>query len=367
MKDSNPDAFEQTAADTTRAKADAFVRSMMRWHFEPETGTDFWLAMRDHLDFDPLRDVESFDDLKRFPDVSEHLRRTPVDALAPRGLKGQLQPLVFESGGTSGKPKHVVAYEEWMRELVDWRIARYVDRPNRPRGHTLAAVPTGPHIVGAVNRIRAQRLGGMVFSIDLDPRWVKRQIRAGAREVAKDYRDHLVDQIADVVEAQDIRFLVTTPPILTALLERGELLERLRASLAQVTLGGTTIDIDEIHFAAAELLPDCEFSASYGSTSALGEASSDLITAQTRRIEYRSFSPFNTYDVIDPSSGETIGIGERGTVTVSHVSRYAFYPRVLERDTAIRCPKTDDSVGDRIANIAPVAETEGRKVVEGVY
>ena len=176
MKDSNPDAFEQTAADTTRAKADAFVRSMMRWHFEPETGTDFWLAMRDHLDFDPLRDVESFDDLKRFPDVSEHLRRTPVDALAPRGLKGQLQPLVFESGGTSGKPKHVVAYEEWMRELVDWRIARYVDRPNRPRGHTLAAVPTGPHIVGAVNRIRAQRLGGMVFSIDLDPRWVSKLV-----------------------------------------------------------------------------------------------------------------------------------------------------------------------------------------------
>ncbi|MBD2806041.1 hypothetical protein ID852_09760 [Xenorhabdus sp. 42] len=42
---------------------------------------------------------------------------------------------------------------------------------------------------------------------------------------------------------------------------------------------------------------------------------------------------------------------ETGTVVVSHLSRYAFYPRILEKDTAIRLPG-DGQIGDSLADIA---------------
>ncbi|MDE1479725.1 AMP-binding protein [Xenorhabdus bovienii] len=343
-----------------------FVQAIMKWHFSEETGTDFWLAMRQELPFDPIHDVNTFNDLRKFPDISEHLRTVPIQHLLPRGLKNDHQVSVYESGGTTGTPKYVVAYDEWIQKLVDWRMSSYKDRSGRPVGNTLAAVPSGPHIVGAINKVRAQKLGGLYFTIDVDPRWVKRSISKGDMVYIRRYSSHLADQIENTLLNQDIRFLVTTPPVLRELVKRTELVTHMRRSLVQITLGGTEINLDEVKFISNEILPECEFSASYGSTSALGVSRSLLIKADSARIEYDSFTPFITYDVVDRDTLETVEYGQRGTVVVSHLSRYAFYPRVLERDTAIRL-LGNEQIGDRLADIAAEATFGGRKIIEGVY
>ena len=49
-----------------RRRLDAHVREMVAWHFSPETGSPFWLEYAQRLDFDPLKDVQGYDDLKRF-------------------------------------------------------------------------------------------------------------------------------------------------------------------------------------------------------------------------------------------------------------------------------------------------------------
>ena len=70
-----------------RAALDEWVREVVRWHFDPETGTPFWLEYASRLDWDPRREIETFDDLARFGFFDgELLRGGPVRRWVPRGL-----------------------------------------------------------------------------------------------------------------------------------------------------------------------------------------------------------------------------------------------------------------------------------------
>ena len=62
-----------------REALDALVREVVQWHFDPETGSPFWLDYAKKLGWDPRREIGSFVDLKRlglFED--EWLRGGPV-------------------------------------------------------------------------------------------------------------------------------------------------------------------------------------------------------------------------------------------------------------------------------------------------
>jgi hypothetical protein len=44
----------------------AYLQAAVRWHFSPETGSPYWLKSATALDFDPLTDVKTFEDLGLF-------------------------------------------------------------------------------------------------------------------------------------------------------------------------------------------------------------------------------------------------------------------------------------------------------------
>ena len=83
---------------------EAYLRSAIAWHFGADTGSPFWLRAAQDLGFDPLSEVQTFADLRRFPNLVDELRRVPVDDLIPRGY-GSPPPIprIFESGGTTGR------------------------------------------------------------------------------------------------------------------------------------------------------------------------------------------------------------------------------------------------------------------------
>ncbi|HKE04141.1 MAG TPA: hypothetical protein VKE91_08775, partial [Blastocatellia bacterium] len=56
----------QAKMKTARERLDAQAREIVEWHFNPETGTPFWLEYARKLDFDPRKDVRTYDDLDRF-------------------------------------------------------------------------------------------------------------------------------------------------------------------------------------------------------------------------------------------------------------------------------------------------------------
>ena len=101
----------------------AFLRAAIAWHFGEDTGSSFWLRAAQSLDFNPLTDIATFDDLRMFPNLLSELRNAPVEDLIPRGYGTPAPiPLVFESGGTTGAPKRTAQLPDWVEQVIRWQV-----------------------------------------------------------------------------------------------------------------------------------------------------------------------------------------------------------------------------------------------------
>lgn len=195
---------------------DTWTRRMMRWHFEPETGSPFWLKRRTSLGFDPLKDIDGYAALERFGLFDKAaLRAASATDLRPRGYRDR--PFrVFETGGTTGAPCRVVNVTRLGYDVEIYRTvleARGVDG-----GDILAMTPGGPHAYGHFVEGLADSWQGAVHAIDFDPRWVKAELRAGGD--ARAYVAHLVDQTLPLLTAERPELLFTTSRLLLELVMR---------------------------------------------------------------------------------------------------------------------------------------------------
>ncbi|MFG3392368.1 phenylacetate--CoA ligase family protein [Streptomyces parvus] len=347
---------------------DEVVRAAMRWHFTPETGSPFWLRRAAALDFDPLTDVKGHADLRLFPNIAPELRDVPAADLVPRGY-GRHPDIVgvFESGGTTGLPKRVVCPADWLAKLVNWSNAN-LDEHGFVRGvDWLGITPSGPHLVGEIFRRSARTHGRYGFQVDLDPRWVKRLIREGKASQADAYAEHVVEQAAHVLRTQPVAVLAVTPPLLARIAQDEELVELINEKVRAIRWGGTRLDPDTAELYRTEIFPDITLYGHYGSTMILGIAGERHGTQPGEPCVFDTFSPYITFEVVDPADGRPVAHGERGQVLMHHVSKALLLPNNLERDTAIRVPAPAGRVGDSAADIAPVERFEDEVIVEGVY
>ena len=80
----SPDQNVKTQQDLL----DQQTREMVQWHFGDDTGCDFWLEKKQTFNFDPLKDVNCFDDLKKFPLFEDDwLRGGPMRRWVPKQLQ----------------------------------------------------------------------------------------------------------------------------------------------------------------------------------------------------------------------------------------------------------------------------------------
>src|SRR6187401_238085 len=61
------DAELAARAGASRVALDAWVREVVAWHFDPASGSPFWLEYATKLGWDPRREINGFADLGRFP------------------------------------------------------------------------------------------------------------------------------------------------------------------------------------------------------------------------------------------------------------------------------------------------------------
>ncbi|MCK1815686.1 phenazine antibiotic biosynthesis protein [Streptomyces sp. XM4011] len=345
---------------------EAFIRAAMRWHFGPDTGTRFWLDRVDRLGFDPLRDVTSIDDLERFPDFCDELRDVPVADLIPRGYTDPDIVGVFESGGTTGTPKRVVILEDWFRQAQSWSDTTLDDNDVPKGANWIILMPSGPHLVGRMMPRTALNRGGIPFTVDLDPRWVKSLIAQGRQSEAAAYTAHVLGQARHILRSQDVRVLAISPPMLERLAEDEELVDLVRAKIGTILWGGAHMDADTRHLLRSEVFPGITLIGSLGNTMILG-GTRMRTSADDDLCVFDPPSPFTTFRVVDPLSGQRVAPGERGRVVMNHVSRNFLLPNNLERDEATRVAGLPGQVGDSVADVAPAKEIDGVAVVEGVY
>ncbi|MER5861991.1 AMP-binding protein [Kitasatospora sp. NPDC002040] len=351
-----------------RPDPEEFLRAAIKWHFSPETGSPFWLRLAETLDFDPLTEIRSFEDLSRFPNVANSLRDVPVEELIPRGYGPKPEITgIYDSGGTTGAPKRVVMLREWLDILVEHSSAQ-LDAHGVPQDvNWLMVIPSGPHMVGETFHQLVRRRGGLAFTVDVDPRWVKKLIGRGEKAEAELYTEHLIDQLAFTLESQEIGVLMLTPPTLERLSRRDDLVALVRKKVKAIMWVGTQLDPDTRDLYRTELFPEAVFVSGFGNTMTLGHVTERPGLTDDEPCVYDPFSPYMTYRVIDEATGESVPYGERGRVVMHYVGKSLFLPNNLERDYATRIQPVEGQIGDSIADVAPVKEFDNETVIEGVY
>ncbi|GHO82569.1 AMP-binding protein [Dictyobacter formicarum] len=345
-----------------------FIHAVMEWHFNPQTGSAFWLERAKSLNFDPRKDIKRVEDLALFPNLVNELRDVRVEDLIPRGYG--LHPDIigiYESGGTTGAPKRVILLHGWS-DRAQACLSAQLDAHGWPNNvNWLVLFPSGPHMAGMTNKQLAEQRGGLAFPIDMDPRWVKKLIAAGKIEEAEAYAEHLVEQAAHLLRTQNIGILATTPPMLERIARHDDLVELINQKVKGIIWGGAHMDADTRHLYRTEVFPGVKLVGVYGSTMILGGTAERLGLTDDDPCIFDPPSPFILFSVIDPGTGRKVGYGERGQVVMHHLSKNMLLPNNLERDLATRIESPEGQLGDSVADVTPVAQFDNEAVIEGVY
>jgi phenylacetate-coenzyme A ligase PaaK-like adenylate-forming protein len=365
----DPPTAEQVK--TARELLDAHVRETVAWHFNPDTGTPFWLERAKTFKFNPLKDVQTFDNLKRFGLFEdEWLRGGPLQRWIPRGLKGK--PIyVFETGGTTGIPKSRVASEDWR---IDYELmSETLPDEYFPRGaNWLMLGPSGPRRLRLAVEHLCQHRGGICFCIDLDPRWVVRLLKDHRIDEVNRYKDHCIEQALTVLKAgHDIRCMFTTPKLLEAL---AQTLEKQGRSIRETGIsgifsGGTEFTPEFTRFAVEELLDNgaVYMTPTYGNT-LMGLACSKPVGRNDGyKISYYAPQPRAAVQVVAFDDYEkVVDYGQTGRVLLTTLTKEFFMPRFPERDEGEREPPYAKYPWDGVSGVRPFREFAATTTV-GVY
>ncbi|MCM2258180.1 MAG: hypothetical protein NDJ94_21305 [Vicinamibacteria bacterium] len=354
----------QAAATVARTRLDAHVREIVQWHFDPATGSDFWLDWAQRAGWDPRAEVKTYDDLVRFGNFQdEWLRGGPVRKWVPKGYTGKPVSL-FETGGSTGVPKARINIDDFRIDYANFSTTL----PDEffPKGADWMHIgPSGPRRLRLAIEHLAQHRGGICFMVDLDPRWVIKLIKWGEMEMVEKYKKHVIDQALVLMKAHpNIQCLFTTPKLLEALCERASLKQ---LGIKGVFCGGTEMTPQFHRFAKEELMEGAYFAPTYGNT-LMGLATHRPTGAdEDYAIVYYPPCPRAMIEVVDrDQTDKVVDYGATGRVRLTTLTKEFFMPRFLERDEAERERPCALYPWDGVRNVRPFSGF-ATTVVEGVY
>jgi phenylacetate-coenzyme A ligase PaaK-like adenylate-forming protein len=370
-----PASSSETAVNKARQALDAQVVETVAWHFSEQTGCPFWLEFRKQLKFNPLKEIRSFDDLRKFPPFEdEWLRGGPVRRWVPKGLADK--PIyVFETGGTTGVPKSRIAHEDFR---IDYSLfSDTLPEKYFPWGSNwLMLGPSGPRRLRLAVEHLAQHRGGICFCIDLDPRWVIKLIKKGWMEHLEAYKQHCIDQALTILGAgHDIKCMFGTPKLIEALCEA---LEKRGGSFRDTGItgifsGGTEFTPQWTRFCVEEYFggpPEKSgiyMTPTYGNT-LMGLACSAPVTAENGyKISYYAPQPRAVLEVVDfDDTDRVVGYGQTGRARLTTLTKEFFMPGFLERDEGEREPPCEQYPWDGMSGTRPFRRLAESTTV-GVY
>lgn len=371
----SPDANLDQAIASSKEALDAHTREIVQFHFGDDTGSPFWLEKKSEFNFDPLTEVNCYEDLRKFPLFEDDwLRGGPVRRWVPKALADK-PTYVFETGGTTGVPKsRVVIEDHW----TDYEIfSETLPEQYFPKGaNWLMLGPSGPRRLRLAVEHLCQFRGGICFCIDLDPRWVVKLIKKKWMEHLEEYKKHCIDQAITVLTAgHDVKCLFATPKLLDSL---ALALEDRGTSLAEVGItgifsGGTEFTPQWTRYCVEELFggPPEEsgiyMTPTYGNT-LMGLACSKPVTAaEDYKISYYAPQPRAVTEVVSfDDHNAVVGYGETGRVKLTTLTKEFFVPGFLERDEGEREAPFAKFPWDGVSGVRPFHEIASATTV-GVY
>lgn len=358
--------------------ADEWLRHVVSIHFDPSSGSRYWLGRARALGIDVRNEVTAVDRLKILGPMNEDdLRNHPLEDFIPKAFLANRRDFILgETSGATGKPK-ITAYmrNEFQSAFVDYFHDVACGR-GFPKGASWLWIgPSGPHIIGKAVGCVARRMDSMdPFSVDFDPRWAKKMKEGsfGARR----YLQHVMDQVFDILQRQRVDVIFTTPVVLkelAAMMDRSD-----KVKIRGVHYGGISIDKEDFKGFKEDDFPNAVHLAGYGNT-LFGLC---LEVEESTEFDLDYFPPgprmipqvVSIRDGLEPSTGrlsDIVGYGEEGQVVLHRLDEGFFIPNMFERDRAVRIAPTGKtrSMGinlDGVRNPAPLSGIS-KAVKVGLY
>jgi hypothetical protein len=328
------------------------IAALMAIHFDPKWGAPAWLAKVPHLPFDPLRDLQTLDDLLRFGVFPEQeLRDHSARDWVPLRFHDRFRDLILsETGGTTGSPKRVYfSQAEFQAGFIDPFIQVAWQVGWQENAQWLYAGPSGPHIIGKVVEPICRLLGSPVpLQIDFDPRWVRRLVDGSMAK--QRYLEHLLEQTLQILEHEPVEVIFATPPLLELLGQR--LSEERRLKLCGIHYGGMALTEAQVHRFREVYFPQAIHLSGYGNSlvgvafepsASIEEALCYFPSADRHQIRIIPLSDAPLGDRLP----HLVDLGEIGQVVISRLDPTCFIPNLVERDQAerIRLTKSAEALG----------------------
>lgn len=302
------------------------LRKILALHFEPRWGAPYWLECMASLSFNPVRDIESVEDLLRFPAVPRAaLVQRPVGDFVPKCFHQRMQEFITsETGGATGPSARTVFREDEFHAAFVEPFVQAAALTVFPQGtNWLFIGPSGPHIIGKAARACAKATGAMdPFMVDFDPRWARKlPVHSFSRQR---YLNHVLEQAEAILRSQSIGVLFGTPPVLAALGERLE--ASIRAEIQGVHLGGMAADEAFWRRMSEEWFPNARILSGYGNS--LAGMCPQLAPAADSPPTYFPHGHRLRFHI------QTSSDSQRGPVCFHRLDESAFLPNMVERDEA---------------------------------
>jgi phenylacetate-coenzyme A ligase PaaK-like adenylate-forming protein len=365
----------ESAIRAAKDRLDAHTYETVQWHFHDSTGCPFWLEKKRDLKFDPLTEIKTFEDLRKFPLFEdEWLRGGPVRRWVPQAYRDK-PTYVFETGGTTGIPKSRVVIDDFR---IDYELfSETLPDEYFPKGaNWLMLGPSGPRRLRLAVEHLCQFRGGICFCIDLDPRWVVKLIKKGWMEHLEAYKQHCIEQAITVLTAgHDIKCMFATPKLLDslalALEDRGSSLKEM--GITGIFSGGTEFTPQWTRYCVEELFggpPEQSgiyMTPTYGNTLMGLACSKPVSAADDYKISYYAPQPRAVTEVVsfdDPN--QLVGYGETGRVKLTTLTKEFFVPGFQERDEGEREAPFARYPWDGVSGVRPYHVFAAQTTV-GVY
>ena len=355
--------------------ANSHLRAALSAHFDPDSGTPYWLDWQAAIGIDARRDVRTVDDLYLLGEFErEAWTERPLSDFVPRGLWEERTQLVLaESGGTSGRPvRCVFTQREFSEGFGAPYMAASATRGFPTGGSWLFVGPTGPHVIGRAAGLLAELHGAMQpFAVDFDPRWARAQVEGSFGRLH--YTRHVLIQALDILERETVDVLFVTPPLALALADEAD--DERRSRIRGVHLGGMAVT-SAAYVAIRAAFPNACVLPGYGNsmfglmieaTEPVADASGEL------HLDYVPLPGRMDVRVVPDDDGvpnieRTVAIGERGRVVLSRLDRSFLIANLVERDRATRIGTPEAAaLGLSAEGIRDPYPVIAKQALEGIY
>jgi thienamycin biosynthesis protein ThnN len=328
----------------------SYLKHVLDIHFHPELGTPYWIERQKQLkykDVNAVNDWYSFKQIVGFQDPEDQkrferdTRLLSLEQFIPKAILNDRSRSIWASqtGGTTGLPKHGCWDSVYWKNVMNF-TNEFLDIFKVPyAANWLFLGPMGPHTTGRLVVDIAQGRGGLCYSIDLDPRFVKIAVNEKMDNTLQRYLKHIWEQTESILKYQKVEVLFATSRLLEMAPEYIDM--DLFRGLKGIVHAGTPLDADTNELLQTELFPNIPIIGMYGtSTTGISYQASGMIH-KPYRVVYVPSSPYITLEVVN-DHGEIVSYESEGFLATYRLTEDYLIPGFWERDKGIRVKPEGD-------------------------